>query len=322
LHSIEMKSLKDGKKPQRTQRKMVIGYRSSVIGLFFAAKVFFALSIIIVSVTLSLGQSGYSRLPFASYLKMPVFADDEALGGVRPNFWMNPAMAANIAGGIEVRAGYRNRFGLIDDEFLGCAMTIGYFEAFGLLGLSTATDIEGRMFATAEPEYLFTANRANILVGGSAKYRGLSFGLGWRHIYEKIEFRAFDANTSSGGIAYNYRNLTVGMSVIDFGADQQYFDVIYPPPTVYRGQAWYVSKYVSFGVAAVKPDLNDIYAAVAIEGTPTDWVMLRGAYTINHDSRDFAFGTGFKWSGFDVNYSYSLYGDLGGNHTVSIGFVN
>jgi len=276
------------------------------------------LLLISIGVSSISAQSNYSKIPFASYLMLPVSAEDEALGGVKPSFWNSPAIDADVND--YVRGGYRNRFGIFNDEYITGELLFGKFSTFSQLGITSVSDIEGREFATSDPDYLFSANRANLLLGGNFRWKYFAIGLAYRHIYENIELRKFDANTFSGGFGFSYKSLIVSVSAVDCGAMQPYFDYEYPAPTIYRAQTWYSYRFLSAGAGFFKPDMTKLYGAAAIEASPTDWLKLQSSYTFLHDSRSFAFGTEFDWNDIELNYALTFMGDLGDVHSVSLGY--
>ena len=272
----------------------------------------------IVMLSICWGQSNYSKIPFATYLMLPVSAEDEASAGVKPFFWNNPAATSDENN--FVLGGYRNRFGVFNDEYIAGELSSGKWSAFSQLGITSVSDIEGRRFATSEPDYVFSANRANLLLGGNFKWKYFAIGLFWRHIYENLELRQFDANTFSGGLVFSYKNLMAGVSATDYGSNRPYFDYEYSPPTMYRAQIWYSYKFLSAGAGFFKPDMEKYYGAFAVEASPINWLNLRCSYTLFHDSRSFAFGTGFEWNKIGLNYALVLMGELGDVHSISLGY--
>ncbi len=268
------------------------------------------------------GQSNYPKLPFASYLMLPVSAPDEALGGVKPNFWNNPASVMMDENKLNIFCGYRNRLGYFNDEFISGKYRVQDWSVFGQLNITTVGDIEARQFATSEPDYYFSANRANLLFGGATKWKYISLGIAWRHIHERLELRTFDANTFSAGVNIDYKNVNLGISVSDYGKMESYYEYKYPAPTVYHARLWFEHKYFSCGGSLIKPDLMKPYSALALEIFPVQWVTIRTSYPIltGYNSRSLGIGAGFRWNNFKLDYSFSNMNEMGDFHTVSIGY--
>ena len=260
-----------------------------------------------------------ARQPFAVYLRNPVSAQDEATGNVFPHFWNSAVVSPSDDIAL---AGYKNRFGLFNDGFVGARYGFRRVDFFALVQISSVGDLEGRKFSTAEPEYTFSANRANGLLGASfALNRYVRLGVGWRHIYENLELAHFDANTFFAGIAAEYKGASASLSVMDYGADRKYFSYEYPPPTVYSLRTGYEYRdFLRVGGAVFRPDPGNTYGALGIEFKPTGSVTLAGSYTIAHDSRGFALGGQFALGKFALGYSCALMGNLGVEHSVSLYF--
>jgi len=262
----------------------------------------------------------YSRTPYSSYLMAPVSARDEALGQAFLLLWTNPS-AVDDNNNLNIGLGYRNRWGDASDNFVSLTYEKNKICVFSMCNISTISELEGRKFATAEPDYLFDANRANILLGTAYRIRkDLWVGLAVRHIHERMDFESFDANTMSGGIKYFWRNLTLGISATDYGAEDSFVEYLYPAPTMYRAQGEYKWRWLSFGAAYIKPDMRNGYGSAGIEATILDKFIGRGSYTIGLDTRNAAFGAGFRWKGFLLEYALSLYSELGMNHFISLNY--
>ena len=181
-------------------------------------------------------QSNFPTTHLSSYLFLPVSAEDEASGGAFLISQTNPA-ALSAMEGIDISAGYRYRWGDASDDFLTAAGRIGKYGIFVSAGISSISEIEGRNYATSEPEYLFDANRANILLGGAYDFgKNIWVGLAYRHIHERIEFHTMDANTFSAGITAKWRNLYGGISATDYGDDDSFieFYILFPQHIVHR----------------------------------------------------------------------------------------
>ncbi len=265
-------------------------------------------------------QSNFPMTHLSSYLFLPVSAEDEASGGVFLIPQTNPA-ALSFLNGIDISAGYRYRWGDASDDFLTVAGRFGKYGIFASAGISSVSDIEGREYATSEPEYLFDANRANILLGGAYDFgKNIWVGLAYRHIHEQIEFNTMDANTFSGGITARWRNFYGGISATDYGSNDSFIEFLYPVPTTYRAQVKYSWQFLTAGATFIKPDMLNSYGAIALEISPIDWLNATASYTIMHDSRTFAGGMAFYWKDFSLKYSLSFYGDVGMNHFISLGY--
>lgn len=278
------------------------------------------IAILVFFCTLSFAQSNFSRTPFASYLLLPASARDEALGEAFPTLNTNPAATLSETG-IIVLAGYRYRWADAMDNFLSAAGRMKKYSAFVHLNLSGVSELEGRSYATAEPDYIFGAERVNIMIGGAYRvHQYIWTGIAYRHIYEHLEFHSLDANTFSIGVFASWRDVSVGISAIDYGSDDSYIEYIYPAPTVYRAQALYQWKIISLGAAFTKPDMLNGYGSIAAEISPIYMLDFRASYTIGHSSRSFAGGAQFNWNNFSIAYTIATYGELGINHFISLGY--
>lgn len=265
-------------------------------------------------------QTNYSSTPFSSYLMLPLSAEDEALGQAFPQFWNNPA-AMFDDDAVKIETGYRYRWGDASDDFLSISMKMRGYSAFALLQLASVADIEGRTHATTEPEYMFSANRANLMLGGAFQFQKyLRIGIAGRHIHEHLELYQLDANTVSAGMLLSWRSLNGGIAIIDYGGKDKFDEFLYPAPTVYRASLKYLSKYFGVSAAFIKPDIIDGYGSMAAYAEPLKWAAIMASYTIAHDTRSIAFGADFAWHGFSLCYAIAFYGELGTNHAVSLAY--
>jgi len=262
----------------------------------------------------------FAQTAYAVYVKNPPSARSEALCNVAPEFHINPAFATKGASHWRATGAYRSRLGLFDDEFISIAWSDAKFGAFALANVTSCADIEARQFATEQPDYYWSANRANALLGGAYAYKFLSFGAAWRHVYEKIEQKSFDANMFSLGVAAQYANFTAGVSALDLGGNQNYFDFVFSPPTVYNASLWYDSKFISGGVSAQKPNEGDALFGIAAEAKPVSWAQLRAGAKFGGEETQLSFGAGFVHKNMRLDYGISFCGQLGQNHTIGIGY--
>ncbi len=262
----------------------------------------------------------FAQTNYAVYVKNAPSARSEALSNVAPEFHLNPAFGANQTPHLRAMGTYRSRLGFFDDEFISVSWSNAKFGAFALANVTSCADIEARQFATEQPDYYWTANRANVLLGGAYAYKFLRFGLAWRHVYEKIEQKSFDANLFSLGMAAQYANFTAGVSAVDLGGDQNYFDFVFSPPTVYNASLWYDNRFISGGVSAQKPNEGDVLFGIAAEAKPISWAQLRAGAKFGGEETQISFGAGFVHKNIRLDYGISFCGQLGQNHTIGIGY--
>ena len=280
-------------------------------------RIFFTVAVV---VAVLFSQNNFPMTHLSSYLLLPSSADGEASGGAFVSSCTNPASSMG-EDGIKISASYRYRWGDASDDFLSVDGCYEKYAFFAQAEMSSVSEIEGRTFATSEPDYIFYANRANIMVGVSRNFgKNIRLGLAYRHIYERIEFTTMDANTFSAGLTARWQNLYGGISITDYGSKDSFLEYLYPLPTTYRTYAEYFWKYFTLGATFVKPDMLDPYGAVALKISPVDWFDATISYSIMHDTRTFSGGTSFYWNDFSIKYSFALYGDVGTNHFVSVGY--
>ena len=76
-----------------------------------------------------------------------------------------------------------------------------------------------------------------------------------------------------------------------------------------------------FGAISNKYIIDDEYNSVnfGFEASYLDKIFIRTGYSMNNEGLPFSIGTGFKFSKFQFDYSYSPFtDDMGDNHIISL----
>jgi hypothetical protein len=299
----------------------------------------------------------------AQFLKIPVGPRAVGMAGAFVSnandasalFW-NPAGIVHVKDN-DLLASYTSWWG-------GIALNNAAFvhtEDFGSFGISMSLLTMGSMDVTTElqPEGTGQKFDAQDLMLGVSFARSLtedfSAGVSLKFINQRIW------NESAGGFAFDvgtqYRigigDLTIGMSMTNFGSDLQYdgtdlgvkYDAdtqnpnnrlaparlatdTYPLPLYFQvGVSMTVLKTETVTVMAAAdaahPNDNRERVNVGTEITVFDQFFLRGGYRFGYDTETGTFGAGVavpvSGSTLKFDYSYALYQLLGNIHRISLG---
>lgn len=327
-------------------------------------KIIIKLSIIILICSSSWAQNPNLGTSGAQFLQIPVGARASSMGGAYMSlandassvFW-NPAGISAIRNNAAHFSNLR-WFGMFDFNALSVVHNFG---EFGNLGVGVIVFSMDKMEVTTESSPNGTGRffDAQDMAIGLTYSRFLTeqfaVGVTARYIHQRIW------NESSDGIAFDigtqyrldFRNLTIAMSMSNFGPDLRYdgpdlnvtFDKNnnlplnrltpaklttdpYPLPLNFQvgiGLEVFNTEFVKMkaGIDAVHPNDNRERVLVGTELSFFDRLALRGGYKYNYDDEDFAFGAGanlpFAGTIISFDYSYTLYDLLPDVTRVSIG---
>lgn len=319
--------------------------------------IIFSLPAVLFAQNANLGTSG------AQFLQIPLGARASAMGGAiigltndaSSVFW-NPAGISNVKS-IDAHFSYANWFNLFDLNAAAVAFNAGdggVFAAQMILfstGKMEITTVEepngtGRFFDAQDIALGLSYSRLltdRFAVGVSAKY-----------IYQRIWNEVADGLAFDIGTQYklDFQNLTIAMSMQNFGGDLQFdgpdLDITtiqnenypgsrltpgklktetYPLPLNFQvgiGFDIYQTDFVKVrgDIDAVHPNDNKERLQFGTEFSFFDRLSLRGGYRYNYDDEDFTFGAGvnipFSGSLVNFDYAYSLYDILPSVHRVSV----
>lgn len=307
----------------------------------------------------NLGTSG------AQFLKIPVSARAAAMGGAyvavcqdaTSPYW-NPAGITRVKN----QAAHFSHTKWFDTFDVNAAAFVYNKSGFGAVAASVMMLGVDEMEIVTESEpngtgrYFDAQDFAAALTYARDLTDRFRVGLTARYIQQRIW------NESASGLAFDvgtqyqlpFRNLTIAMTMSNFGADMRYQgadlsvkydgDPNFPNrlvPTRLETEPFALPLNFAFGVAmdlfrsryakgiialdAIHPNDNDERIHVGTELTFFDRLALRGGYKINMDEElyDVGFGVNSFFTGLplSVDYSYSVYDILPDVHRFSFGLV-
>lgn len=300
----------------------------------------------------------------AQFLQLQVGARGSSMGGAiigltndaSSVFW-NPAGLTSVKS-VDAHFSYMDWFKLFDFNAAAIALNAGDAGVFAAHLIVFSTD---KMEITTEENPNGTGRffDAQDLAFGVSYARLLtdrfSIGLSAKYIYQRIwnetaEGIAFDIGTQ---YKLDFQNLTIAMSMTNFGGDLQYegpdLSVTYdkdpnfpltrltPAKLETEGYPLPLNFQVGIGfdifsmdfikmrgaVDAVHPNDNSERVHVGTEFAFFDRLFIRGGYKYNYDDEDFTFGAGanlpFSSSVISFDYGYSVYDILPSVHRISLG---
>jgi len=306
----------------------------------------------------NLGASG------AQFLKIPLGAKQAGMGGsvvaltndASSIFW-NPAGIAKVQG-VNLHFSYMKWFDLFDMNAAAIAYNI---EGIGVVGASVVSFTSGQIEITTEKSPNGTGqyyDAQDLALGVTfARYLTNDFNVGLTIKYinqgiwhESASGFAFDIGTQ---YRLNFRNLTIAMSMSNFGGDLKYegsdlevrqqSDANFPlsrlAPAYLRTSGYPLPLNFQVGIGfdiyqadfikvvgeidAVHPNDNKERLQFGTQVSVFDRFFARGGYLYNHDTQKYAFGMGANIPTgntlIEVGYSYSNYDILPAVHRISIG---
>lgn len=305
----------------------------------------------------NLGASG------AQFLQIPIDAKAESMGGAiiglsddaSSVFW-NPAGIVKV-NNFQAFFSYIDWFNMFDVNAASVVYNAGDAGTFAASMLVFST---GKMEITTETEPNGTGrffDAGDLALGVSyARYLTDRFNVGAsvKYVYQRIW------NETAAGVAFDigtqyrldFQNLTIAMSMTNFGSDMKYdgpdldftyrkddnFPVSrltpsrltteeYPLPLNFQvgiGFDVFEADFVKMkgAIDVTHPNDNKERAHFGTEFSFFDRLYLRGGYKLNYDDQSFAIGAGVNllWSGNAIyfDYAYSIYDILPSVHRIAI----
>lgn len=280
--------------------------------------------VIIISIII-LGSVSYAADPGttgANFLKIGVGARAAAMGEAftavtddSTSLYWNPAGLARVEGR-ELSAMYNVWFQGIGQGYVSVGFPLlGGTMAFGTNYVSMG-DLEGRD-ESGNPTETFQASDLGISVGFAGKLGRFLLGLSGGMIRSTIAGDTQSAFlVTLGGLVEVSEGFSLGVVAQNLGTKLGDDSL---PFILKAGLALEVG---SFSLAADigKSQDTDLYYCVGIESWIGNVVALRAGYRTGRDvGPGWTAGLGFKMSGFEVDYAYVPYGDLGSTHRISLG---
>jgi hypothetical protein len=306
----------------------------------------------------NLGSSG------AQFLKIPLGANESGMAGAvvaltndaSSVFW-NPAGLAKVQG-VNLHFSYMKWFDLFTMNAAAVAYNLG---DMGVLGASVISFSTGQIEITTEQSPNGTGqyyDAQDIAIGVTyARYLTTDFNVGVTVKYvnqgiwnENASGFAFDIGTQ---YALDFQNLTIAMSMTNFGANLQFegsdlevrkqYDANFPlsrlAPADLRTSSYplplsfqvgigfdiYSSDFIKIigGIDAVHPNDNKERLQFGTQVSAFDRFFVRGGYIYNHDTQNFSFGAGANVPAgntiIEFAYSFSNYKILPVVHRISMG---
>ncbi|MBI9060211.1 MAG: PorV/PorQ family protein [Labilibaculum sp.] len=318
----------------------------------------FLLTVKVIAQNPNLGTSG------AQFLEIPVSARAAGLGGayvglandVSSVFW-NPAGAANIKSA-SANFSYMRWFEMFDFNSVAVGFNvkdIGTFSVSAIIFTMDKTEITTELEPNGTGRFYDAMDLALGITYSRFLTDRFAFGITAKYISQMIW------NETASGLAFDvgtqyrldWQNLTISMSMRNFGADLQYdgedLNIIYdkssnlpknrltparlvtdeyPLPLVFQvGINIDVVTTDIFSmraeIDAVHPNDNRERINVGSELSFFDRIFIRGGYRFNYDDEDLVFGAGvsvpFKDTIVKFDYSYGLNNVLPDVHRISLG---
>ena len=273
-------------------------------------------------------QSGYQ------FLKIDPSARSAGMGGASTTLegdastvFINPAGIATIKY-ISVFAGYTSWFAGMQQQTISAVMNLG---DYGYVGLNAQNfdygDIKGTKISNSDLGYEDTGNLdvTELAVGftyGRRFTEKFGVGLTAKYCHQDLVARnssvwAFDVGTiySTG-----WHDLKIAVSIQHFGKSIRYIDEYFELPLTFRvGLAGDLLSMLNFedqrhqltlAVEGVNPrDFNE-RVHFGAEYWYNQMFAIRSGYKVNYDVEGLSIGLGIRYMGFEVDYSYSDFGNL------------
>lgn len=167
-----------------------------------------------------------------------------------------------------------------------------------------------------------------LLAGGGMQIsRTLNLGINAKAFNSRLaEFRARGFAVDLGGQSRVHERVTLGVALLDVGAQEAYDQVADPLPTLFRmaGRFHVLRNDESEIEAALQLDRpwstnGAITLGTAVEYWYRQVIAFRAGWRMGADLGPFSLGAGFRWQGLTVDYAYNSLGDLGLTHRFSLG---
>ncbi len=280
--------------------------------------------VIIISIII-LGSVCYAAGPGttgANFLKIGVGARAAAMGEAftavtddSTSLYWNPAGLARVEGR-ELSAMYNVWFQGIGQGYV----SVGFPLLGGTMALGTnyvsMGDLEGRD-ESGNPTETFKASDLGISVGFAGKLGRFLLGLSGGMIRSTIAGDTQSAFlVTLGGLVEVSEGFSLGVVAQNLGTKLGDDSL---PLILKAGLALELGS-LSLAADIGKSQDTDLYYCVGIESWIGNVVALRAGYRTGRDvGPGWTAGLGFKMSGFEVDYAYVPYGDLGSTHRISLG---
>ncbi len=280
--------------------------------------------VIMISIII-LGSVSYAADPGttgANFLKIGVGARAAAMGEAftavaddSTSLYWNPAGLARVQGR-ELSAMYNVWFEGIGQGYVSAGFPLlGGTMALGTNYVSMG-DLEGRD-ESGNPTETFQASDLGISVGFAGRLGRFLLGLSGGMIRSTIAGDTQSAFLSTvGGLVEISESFSLGVVAQNLGTKLGED----PLPLILKvGLALKLEPFC-LAVDIGKSQDTDLYYCVGMEGWLGNIVALRAGYRTGRDvGPGWTAGLGFKMSGFELDYAYVPYGELGDTHKVSLG---
>lgn len=162
--------------------------------------------------------------------------------------------------------------------------------------------------------------------GGTAISRTLRLGVSAKTFTSRLaEFRSRGFAVDLGGQSDVHPRVTLGVAILDLGAQEAFDQVADPLPTIFRlsGRFKLLDDDETLIQAATQLDRPwSTNGAITLGVGGEYWyrrvVVFRAGWKFGVDLGSFSLGAGFKWQGFGLDYAYNSLGDLGPTHRFSL----
>jgi hypothetical protein len=196
------------------------------------------------------------------------------------------------------------------------------------LGLTwlTVPGIQLREGASSQPLGESDAQDVALSVGWSRVIKGLSAGVAGKFLYEKIHVNSSTGWAADLGVQYQYKNYSLGASVLNWGPDLKFVTEDFSIPTqlrmgvAYQPEKEFLQAQWLLLADAVKPKSFDAYLNFGIEAAFLQQYKVRLGYKSAKDNQsNFSFGAGIKYKRYIVDYAFVPFKEnLGSSHQIAL----
>jgi len=211
----------------------------------------------------------------------------------------------------------------------GLALGLAYFD---MGGVSSVTD----MYGTIDPDASAEAYNFGFVGGYGFQFPNLcdlDVGVSGHVIQGSLdEDTATAIGLNVGGLYHLMdRQVHIGLAARNIGTQVEFEDEAYDQTITFAGGVSYTTVKdqipnvdVMVGVDALMPKDQDAQVALGGEVWLYDVLALRAGYRSGMEQGNLTYGAGFKYSDFQLDYTYADYEDLEATHRISLtmGFGN
>ncbi|MEE9552957.1 MAG: PorV/PorQ family protein [candidate division Zixibacteria bacterium] len=288
---------------------------------------------IITAVALSVANAGNGPgTSVFNFLNIGVSARSSATGGALSAVSDGPAAAYyNPAGlasaeNMQIAGMHSEWFQDLRYEYIGFASPVGGKGGFGIsFSYLSYGQIDGYSAANDPIGGVNAYDLSATLSYGRFITPGLSLGVGFKTLAEKLDDVETRGFAGDFGLQYNTGRFLTGLSIMNFGPEMKYVSSSSPlPTTVNAGVSFFPFDNGITMMAGMSAPLTGGYAFKAgMEYSYANMLVLRTGYDSQQayaDKSGISFGGGLNLSTHSLDYAYNVNSMFGGTHQFSFVF--